>query len=255
MLQCSFLSDLYDRGLLPSRSAIDFRQNHVTIVPASSIIDIDPRVWRNGGFADTGFQHFDRPVELAGNGPVSIRLATFNDLFFLAIEYANTDESYRGINPLQDMSIINRYGPVSVVKLLKQMWEIYDSLGLLLLKYTAETPPEKMDLSSQQLGAVHGALATAMMNTASECLNRRIMEVAKGDEYAQDPNIEDMFEVIGLHHKAEVFLKALRGEAEIENKVRIWQSYRDDVSFLRAKVEKCLYFMKSNVDVVDLDLD
>ncbi|KIX92089.1 uncharacterized protein Z520_12173 [Fonsecaea multimorphosa CBS 102226] len=251
MLHVSFLSDQFYQALLSGRNAVDRRRNHVVVVPARSIVSIDFRTWHNGGTADTGFHHFDRPAELAGNGPVSVRLAHWGGLLFMAVEFSGPD---RGINPLQDEEITNTYGPACLMKLLKKMWETYDSLSLLLWLYPAtlpdELPPGRLlDSWSRQLDAVHGALAASMTGTASEYLHQRVMEAAKGDEYVQDANIDDVYEVIGLHRKTDVFLNALRVERDVDNRLRIWVSYRDDLSFLLAKMEKCMYLMKGNMEM------
>ncbi|OAL27448.1 hypothetical protein AYO20_09799 [Fonsecaea nubica] len=250
MLHCSFLSDQFSQGLLSSRDAIDPRRNHVVVVPIDSLVSIELDSWHDGGIADTGFHHFDRIGEMAGWGPVSVRLAYLDGLLFMAIEFPSPD---RGCHPLQDESITNAYGPESVVKLLKKMWETYDSLSLLLWLYPADLPTEMspgglLDSWSHQLDAVHGALTASMTRTASDYLEQRIEEVTKGNEYVQDANIDEVYEVIGLHRKTDVFLNALRMERGVDSRVKIWGSYRDDLSLLRAKMERSMYFMKSNLE-------
>ncbi|OAP54597.1 hypothetical protein AYL99_11045 [Fonsecaea erecta] len=250
-LHCDFLSDHFTQGFLSSRNAIDLKRNYVVVVPANSVTSLGLGSWHDGGLADTGFHHYDRPTELADDGPVSVRLAKANGLLFIAVEFPGPG---RGLNPLQDESIITAYGPPSVVKLLKRLWETYDSLSLLLWLYPAELadeipPGSLLDSWSRQLGAIHGALTTSMMGTASDYLGQRVTEVAKGDEYAHDESIDEMYEIIGLHCKTDVFLQALQSEQVVENKLRIWITYRDELSFLRDKMNRRMHLMKTRLDM------
>ncbi|KIW25427.1 uncharacterized protein PV07_08600 [Cladophialophora immunda] len=247
MLHCSFLYDRFARRLLASLDAIDPRKNHVVVVQTRSLTRIDSGGWHDCGVADTGFHHFDRPLELAGNGPVSVRLAYMKGLLFMAMEYPDPD---RGKNPFEDESITRAYGPSLAMLLLQRMWDTYDSLSLLLWLYPADLPPELppdelLTSWAKQLAAVNGALRGLIATTGAEYIHRRDMEAG-----GQDDHLDDMYGVHGLLHDTDRLLDELQSQRD-DKKLSTWASYRDHLDFIRNKLESTMYFIKTGMEIAE----